>query len=150
MCCFGNTSHFIFFRNLYLVKLYGILGTVIFGYFTCGFFKIYRNRNKALVITNEGLLNKTSIFYDGLIRWKDIEQIKKVTYRSLTMIVVTVKNEEEYLSKVPNSFLKFTARQNSAVLGSFLFIPTGDLEGYSVHELERYLKEQWDKFRFLT
>lgn len=143
MLFYGGTNTLVFFRNLYLVKLYGFVGIIIFAYFTYNFFKIYRYRNKAVIITNEGIFNKTSSFYNGLIKWKDIADIKKVKYRSNIMIVITVKNEEDYLSKVSNRFLKFISRQNSTILGSFIFITSADLAGFqNGEELELYLKEQ--------
>lgn len=145
---YGGTNTLVFFRNVYLVKLYGFIGIIIFAYFTYNFFRIYRYRNKAVIITSEGIFNKTSSFYSGLIKWKDITDIKKVKYRSNNMIVITVKNEEDYLSKVSSRFRKFISRQNSTILGSFIFMVSDDLIGFrSDDELESYLKEQLKIFQ---
>jgi|GEM_PF-4090342 len=140
MISFGSIHNSGFLRNLYFVKLAGFSGTVLFSFFTYGLLKIYKNRNSAVVFTAEGFSNKTSIFYDGLVKWRDIKHIKKVKYRSNTMIVIKVKNEYYYLKKVPNRFLRFIARQNSNVLGSFLFIASDDLAGFTPDDLEVYLK----------
>ena len=67
MVLVSKTNSFIFFRNEYLVKFYGLIAVIVSAYFLYGFLKVYRQRNSALIITNEGLINNTNNFYNHTI-----------------------------------------------------------------------------------
>lgn len=142
MVLVSKTNSFIFFRNEYLVKFYGLIAVIVSAYFLYGFLKVYKQRNSALIITNEGLINNTNNFYNHTINWHDIKEIKKVKYQSHHIIVLVLNNENYYLNKISNKLLKFIAKKNSKILGSFVFINANDLIEYTNDELVIYLKNQ--------
>lgn len=142
MLLVGKTNSFVFFRNEYLVKFSGLIAIIVSAFFLYGFLKLYKQRNSALIITNEGLINNTNNFYNHIIKWNDIKEIKKVKYQSHYIIVVVLNNENYYLNQISNKLLKSVAKQNSKILGSFVFINANDLIGYTNDELVIYLKKQ--------
>lgn len=142
MLLVGKTNSFVFFRNEFLVKFYGLFSVIVSAYFLYGFIKLYKKRNSALILTNEGLINNTNNFYKHTVKWNDIKEIKKVKYQSHYIIVVVLNNENYYLNKVSNKLLKSVAKQNSKILGSFFFINANDFLGYSNDELVTYLMKQ--------
>ena len=86
------------------------------------------------------MINNTNKFYNHIIKWNDIKEIKKIKYQSHYIIVVVLNNEEYYLNQISNKVLKSVAKQNSKILESFVFINANDLVGYTNNELVVYWK----------
>lgn len=105
-----------YFASSYFAKSLGILGKPIsiqiIGVFTIIFFVLYSIgvfniffSNYALLITEKGFINNTSLTNAGLILWKDIKHIKL----NKGLIYIYVKNEKNYFNRIKNPLIKLNA-----------------------------------------
>lgn len=105
-----------YFASSYFAKSLGILGKPmsiqIIGVFTIIFFVLYSIgvfniffSNYALLITEKGFINNTSLTNAGLILWKDIKYVKL----NKGLIYIYVKNEKNYFNRIKNPLIKLNA-----------------------------------------
>ena len=105
-----------YFASSYFAKSLGIFGQPIsiqiIGFFKAMFFSLFSIGviniffcNYALLITEKGFINNTSLTNAGLIHWKDVKHVKL----NKGLIYIYVKNEKNYFSKIKNPLIKLNA-----------------------------------------
>lgn len=86
------------------IQIFGFLGTMLFFLLSIGVLNIFFS-NYALLITEKGFINNTSLTNAGLIHWKDVKHVKL----NKGLIYIYVKNEKNYFSKIKNPLIKLNA-----------------------------------------
>src|SRR5690625_2758332 len=83
------------------IQIFGFLGTMLFFLLSIGVINIFFS-NYALLITEKGFINNTSLTNAGLIHCKHVKLNKGLIY-------IYVKNEKNYFSKIKNPLIKLNA-----------------------------------------
>lgn len=86
------------------IQIIGIFGMIFMLLYTIGVLNIFFS-NYALLITEKGFINNTSLTNAGLILWKDIKHVKL----NKGMIYIYVKNEKNYFNRIKNPLIKLNA-----------------------------------------
>jgi len=88
---------------VWVIRVLMMLGACFFG--VCLIFIVRRAKIKEVLVVDErGITDKSSSIALGFIPWQDVTFFRIMPYMGQEFIVVWVKNEQEYLSKV--SWLK--------------------------------------------
>ncbi|MGV8993883.1 MAG: STM3941 family protein [Flavobacterium sp.] len=140
-----NPSSFVNFstRNEIFVFITGILGVVIFGVASVFLFiKLFGNKS-GLVINKQGIIDNTNSSSVGLISWSEITKIYKKKVISTEILIIEIKNPEEYIQKA-NGLKKLGLRQNLKSYGTPITLTSVGLK-CSFNELERLILESYNQ-----
>ena len=111
----------------------GIIGILFFG--ACGVWaarKLYGN-SPGLILSKEGLTDKTSAISAGFVPWSDIKAIKEHSVRGHKFVAVEVIDPDKY--RKSGSFLQRILKQfNQSFYGTPIHISSHSLE-ISYYEL---------------
>jgi hypothetical protein len=100
-------------------------------------------KTPGLIIDSKGITNRTNITSTEFIPWRDITGFKEINGSfKHKMIVVELKNPEEYINKAPK--MSASRRVQYQQNGSPLLITATTLE-YDPQQLVTLLKERWGK-----
>lgn len=86
------------------IQIIGVFTVIFISLMTIGVLNIFFS-NYALLITEKGFINNTSLTNAGLILWKDIKHVRL----NKGLIYIYVKNERNYFSRIKNPLIKLNA-----------------------------------------
>lgn len=102
------------------------LGIVFFGLGICVFVKKILGKKECLIIDQNGVTDNVTKPQVGTIKWEDIEAVEIEKLINNKMLLIFVKNPEEYLDKI-----EFSKRQglnnNYSLVGTPFVIPSSIL-----------------------
>lgn len=135
-------------RNPALIKVIGIGGVLFFG--AAGIYGVRKLFNQApgLVIDETGITDHTHAYSVGLIEWKDITNIERISISGSVFFVIQVNNHDKYLQQckgLRRKVLEF----NRDKYGSPLTISATALQ-LSANELERLLVQRLEENKNIT
>ncbi|MDR6969548.1 hypothetical protein J2X31_003581 [Flavobacterium arsenatis] len=127
-----------FLRNPLLTRIIGISGILFFGF---AMFVIAKQifRNKLMLILDEnGIHLKPPT--NRIIKWKDITGFSEIKINSVKIIIIHVKNPEEYMNDETNKIRKKLMNYNLSNYGSPFTISVATMD-ITHKELWRLLNE---------
>lgn len=135
-------SHLI--RSEEFVRIAGIASVAFFG--ATGIYGIFKMQDKkvGLTISNEGIIDNTNATSIGLIKWKNIERIKKEQVMSTKFLLIFTNNQDEILNNVSGMKRKLMSA-NAKMYGTPISITANTLK-YDFDELEKLIM---DRMKFL-
>lgn len=74
-----------------------------------------------IIITNEGIIDKSELYSIGLMKWKDIQEINIKGKKSQQVIEIQLKNYNDMMTKMP-WYKRFMLRVSKMTRNSSLFI----------------------------
>jgi hypothetical protein len=119
----------------------GIVTILFFGICGVAIAKKLTSHKPGIVINNEGILDNSGGISTGLILWKDIKQIKTINIANQNMVVIIVRNPEEYIDRQANSFKKKMMQLNYKKHESPIVISANGLK-CSFNDLYNLLKDE--------
>lgn len=114
------TSSFI--QNTLFIRLFGIFGAFFFGLAALYTGRKYLDTTLGLTLTEEGLLENTTVFRFGMVEWKDIKGFEIKKLGTTSAILIKVKTPEKYIERIDSPVFKNAAQKNLENYGSPLFI----------------------------
>ncbi|AEE53344.1 hypothetical protein Halhy_5519 [Haliscomenobacter hydrossis DSM 1100] len=137
----SRTSHNEpFWAEQLFVKLVGCAAIVFFG--ICAFFIIRKlpDQRPGLIIDDEGLTDNSSGVSAGQILWADIEDISVLEIQRQKLIMLQVKNPQDYIDKQPSGLKRKLMTMNFRMYGTPLSISSNGLK-ISFDELLKMLND---------
>ncbi|HOY20288.1 MAG TPA: STM3941 family protein [Haliscomenobacter sp.] len=122
-------------------KLVGCAAILFFG---SGAFWIIRklfDRGPGLIIDEQGLTDNSSAISAGQILWTDIEAISVLEIQRQKLIMLQVKNPQDYIDKQPSGLKRKLMNMNFRMYGTPLSISSNGLK-ISFAELLKILNDQ--------
>ncbi len=135
----------------WFLELWGVITMVFSG--VCGVFLLsFYDRNKGIIINEEGIWDNTSMISVGLVKWEDIQQIRKMEIGRTPHIILDLKPQKMdlYINKIKNpikrKFLAFNMKQfGYAITATMLKIKSEELYSTLQSELNKYKERKRDE-----
>lgn len=131
----------------FLAVVVGILFCLI-AVFTLIMLFMILIKNTGLIINSVGILDNSSPIALGLIKWSDIERIRKIQINSISFLLIDLRDQEDYLKDL-NKFKAWWMRVNARSYGTPASITAGllkckfsELEAIIINAHEKYLADQ--------
>ncbi|NJC28384.1 STM3941 family protein [Neolewinella antarctica] len=127
----------------FVIMAIGLITILFFGVAGGFMLKMLLSDKMALEVNDEGIQDRTSAVAVGLIRWEDITDVKLHQIGSNHMILLNVRNSDDYLDKASGGLARRAMAQNAELLGTPITVncSTLDLPAREVFEL---LREEWN------
>lgn len=110
------------FRSTLFIKIFGLIGSV-FTFIGIVLIVIKNiKKNYGLLITEDGIIDNSSVGSIGLILWKDVKKISQRKFMSTQFLLIDVRNPNEYLDKAKNKFILSLLKSNLRIYGTPLAI----------------------------
>lgn len=143
-----NPSYFIspIASNINVIEGIGFLGILIFGFGIILLLKKILDKKKGLVISDTGIFDNSSSSAVGFIEWQDIIAITILDEETAKGVVIKVKDEEKYLSRVKNKIIKYNMRAVTKWYESPLIITATNLK-IDNENLQKIIIQHFEKFK---
>ena len=128
-------------RNPSIIFISGVASIFFFGLCTPFIFKKLWDKSPGLIITGHGILDNSSGVSAGQIYWADIKDISVLKIHRQKMIMLHVKNPQDYIDKQTNGFKRKMMTLNYKMYGTPLSITSNGLK-ISFDELLSTLTEK--------
>ena len=121
-----------------------VVGVVFLSFFI--FIMIFltrrlRSGQLAFEVSDEGILDRTSMVTPALIRWEDITEIKTMKAHPQNIILVVVRDPEAYINAAGGSIRQNALRRNWRELGTPFAIDGGSFD-ISVDDITGLLQDE--------
>ncbi len=124
----------------------GLLSVIFFGLVSLFAFRKLFDKTPGLIINHQGIVDNSSAVAVGLIAWKDIEKIERISVFGQQMLLIMVKNPHDYLNRLQNAIKHKTAQANYKHYGSPISI-AATLLAVDFESLYGLLIAQADKYK---
>ena len=132
--------------NELMIQVIGVLATTFFGLAAVyGIVKLF-DKKAGLIVDENGITDNSNATSVGMILWKDIISIEKVTKASQRFLIVHTVNPEKYIQKAKGKFRQMTMRANYKLYGSPISIIAYSLK-IDFDDLEMMLQSELKKYR---
>lgn len=122
----------------------GIIAIIFFGATgVYGLAKLFDSKT-GLKIDSNGITDNSNATSIGLIKWKDIYQIRSEQVASEKFIMIDLIDPDKYLDKVKNGLKKRLMKTNMRMYGTPISITSRTLK-YNFLELERILRTEFER-----
>src|SRR5262249_22591864 len=106
----------------------GVAGALFFGVCLIFIAKKLGDNSPGLLISDKGILDNASGVSAGQILWSDIEDISVIEIHSQKLIILKVKNPQEYIDKQASGFKRRLMTMNYKMYGTPLSITSNGLK----------------------
>lgn len=115
-------------RSPTVIFISGLASILFFG--LCFFFiaKKLGDNSPGLIISNEGILDNSSEVSAGQISWTDIEDISVIQIHRQKLIMIKVKNPQDFIDKQKNTLKRKMMALNYKMYGTPLSITSNGLK----------------------
>jgi hypothetical protein len=114
-------------RNPDVIRFWGILGTLFFGFALAFGVKKLFDKKPGLIIDENGITDNSNASSIGLIKWSDITEVKTEQVVSTKFFLVYVKNPNEYIAKPKSRIKRKLLQANMTRYGTPLSITSNTL-----------------------
>lgn len=128
-----------FIRSKIFIKYVGLIISLSSIPFLIGHLMLLKD-NYGLKITDQGFVNNTNLTNVGIVHWTDITSIERKSLKVNSILLVRVKNEEEYYSKIKNPLKKLNILIYRHSYGASFVIEPKNIIG-SLEEIELTLQD---------
>jgi hypothetical protein len=133
-------------KNVFLIRLAGILSILFFGAFLLTVPKALFLRKNGLVIDKYGIIDYSAYSSVGEIKWDDIISIKTIKIVSEKVLLVYVKNPNAYLH-LSDGIIKNKLRElDLRFYGTPIYISSVSLK-CNFNQLENDLRKSFEKYK---
>jgi hypothetical protein len=124
----------------------GIASVTFFG--VCLLYALYKiiDTKFGLRLDSEGIYDNSNIASSGLIRWKDIKEIRAEQVASTKMLIILTSKDDEYINNASNFFKKCLMKLNRKWYDSPIIISSSSLK-IDFDTLKRLVKSNWRKYK---
>jgi len=129
-----------------IIFISGVASILFFGICIPFIFKKLLDKSPGLIITNQGILDNSSGVSAGQIYWSDIKDISVLKIYRQKLIMLHVKNPQDYIDKQTNGFKRKMMTLNYKMYGTPLSITSKGLK-ISFDELLAILIEKLESSR---
>lgn len=130
------------------IRFTGYLGICFSGITSISIFLKLFNKKPGLVINSDGIIFHASANTLGLIKWKDVTDIKTSKFYNQTYILIMVKNPKEYLNKFKH-VKKFLYKGFLNNMGTPIFLSSTGLQ-CNLKEMEKLLKDEFKRYQSIS
>lgn len=140
-----NPERFVFFLapNEQIIRIIGVVGALCFGigliYFPVKMF----DSKPGLIINNNGIIDNTNAGSMGMIPWEHIINIEVKKIHSTKLILIFVKNPNDYFQNV-SLFKKLNLKRNINNYGTPITLTSVGLK-CNFDELNELVNSHWKK-----
>lgn len=127
------------FREPWFLRFISAASITFFGIIGVSILLKLRHNLPGLVISRSGITDNASAINAGEIPWSDIVTIEPIEVVNQKLLMVIVKNPEEYINRQPNILKRKVAEMNYKSYGSPISISANGLQ-CSFEELVVLLK----------
>jgi hypothetical protein len=117
-----------FFGNPTVILVTGIASILFFGLCAVYIARKLPDNKPGLIIDNIGLTDNSSGVSAGQILWSDIENISVIEIHRQKLIMLQVKNPQDYIDKQTSSFKRKMMQMNFSMYGTPLSITSNALQ----------------------
>jgi len=115
-------------RNPTVIFISGVASILFLGLCTPFIFKKIWDKSPGLIITDQGILDNSSGVSAGQIYWADIEDISVLKIHRQKLIMLQVKNPQDYIDKQTSNFKRKMMTLNYKMYGTPLSITSNGLK----------------------
>lgn len=108
--------------------------------------KRLRDKRPGLILSDDGLTELTDGVSAGKVPWQDIEDAATVEVRNRKVILVHVRNPENYINRHPNKVKRQALKVKHCFYGTPVAINPSSLK-ITLEELHRLLTDRLDSYR---
>jgi hypothetical protein len=135
LLCLAMLIEKFFHRDIYSFEFITLLLAVAFSCFCFLYFLKRRlSSTPSIVINSEGIVDNSTAFGAGMIKWGDIEGVSHYNYEGQPYLEIIPRDKKAFLQKQP-PISRFIMRANSFIHGPLILIPVVTLP-MSVKEIE--------------
>jgi len=135
MLCLAILIEKFFHRDIYSFEFITLLLAVAFlGFCFLYFLKRRLSSTPSIVINSEGIVDNSTAFGAGMIKWEDIEDVSHYYYEGQPYLEIIPRDKKAFLQK-QTPISRFIMRANSLIHGPLILIPVVTLP-MSVKEIE--------------
>jgi len=116
------------FSNKTFTIIIGVVSILFFGLCAIYIIRKLPDDKPGLTIDNIGLIDNSSGFSVGKIQWSDIENISVITIHRQKLILLYVKNPQEYIKRESSGFRRKLLQSNYSIYGTPLSITSNALK----------------------
>ncbi|WP_291285698.1 STM3941 family protein [Flavobacterium sp.] len=132
------------FRSTSFIKSFGLIASILlFVSIILIATKTLKNKY-GLILTEEGIIDLSSVVSIGLIHWKDIKGIKEKKVMSTEFLLIDLHNPNEYLDKAKNKLVLNLLKSNLSMYGTPIALSSVALQ-CSFHKLKTMLNDNYQK-----
>lgn len=117
-----------FFGNPTVILVTGIASILFFGLCAIYIARKLPDNKPGLIIDNIGLTDNSSGVSAGQILWSDIENISVIEIHRQKLIMLQVKNPQDYIDKQTSGFKRKMMQMNFNMYGTPLSITSNSLQ----------------------
>lgn len=128
------------------LKIIGYASILFFGILAIALAKKLPDTKPGLIIDTEYLYDNSGALSVGEIPWSDIEHISVMEVQKQKLLMVEVRNPEEYIERQPNFLKRKAMAMNYRMYGTPISITTNGLK-ISFQELLDLLNKKYQDFR---
>lgn len=124
----------------------GIVGAaiiVIFGLCIIYYVKEIMNRKPALIVSDVGIMDRSSFIGAGLIKWEEIADIDFINFSGQLFLGIFTHDPELIINRT-NGIKSVLNKLNKGLIDAQVNIPVKNL-GCSMGELVEVINNRWDK-----
>src|SRR5699024_4613228 len=115
-------------HNILIIRILGFISLILFGYFLGSYIPKLRARGPGLVIDKNGITDHSTEASVGFIKWEDITDIRQKKITSNKVMVVRVRNPDEYIARATEKSNIWWLKGNLELCGSPIAIPSQSLK----------------------
>lgn len=131
-----------FFGNPNFILIISIAAILFFGLMAFFIARKLPDNRPGLIIDQLGLIDNSSALSPGQVLWSDIENISVIEINRQKLILLDVKNPQDYIDRQSNGFKKKLMQINFNSYGTPLSITANSLQ-IEFDELFRLLNEKY-------
>lgn len=131
-----------FFGDPTLLLLLGIVSILFFGICVVYIARKLPENNAGLIIDSNGLIDNSSGVSAGRILWSDIQNISVIEIHRQKLIMLQVKNPQDYIDRQKSGFKRKMMQMNFNMYGTPLSITSNSLK-IEFDELINILHDQF-------
>ena len=133
-------------RNPTFIRGIGIAGVLFFGLCAVYIGRKLPDNKPGLIIDKMGLVDNSSGISAGQILWSDINEISVIEIHRQKLIILHVKNPQDYIDKQTSGLKRKMMQMNFNMYGTPLSITSNSLK-ITFDELHNILKEHLNTSR---
>ncbi len=115
-------------KNPTYTRIITIAGVLFFGACAVYIFRKLFDNKPGLIIDNVGLIDNSSGISAGQVLWSDVKRIKVIEIHRQKLIMLQVKNPQDYIDKQTSGFKRKMMQMNFNMYGTPLSITSNSLQ----------------------
>lgn len=124
-----------------LLLLIGIIVIVFFGFSTLFLLREVFIRKPALIVSDEGIIDRSSYIGAGLVEWEDVQAIDFIKYGGQPFLAIYTFDKQLIIDRT-NGLKRILNKTNRGLLDSQVNIPIKNL-ACNLDDLVQAINENW-------